>query len=84
MRANANTQKVNIICGVFNAKTNKTIQTRKHTFPLHRALKHCKLFVLTLCTGHRIHRNFIIRIFRNIGEVGKYLLLDNSTKGSHW
>ena len=33
---------------------------------------------------HRIHRNFIIRIFRNIGEVGKYLLLDNSTKGSHW
>lgn len=30
MRANANTQKVNIICGVFNAKTNKTKQTRAH------------------------------------------------------
>ena len=84
MRANADTQKVNIICGVFNAKTNKTKQTRKHTFPLHRKLKHGKLFVLPLCTGHRIHRNFIIRIFSNIGEVGKYLLLDNSTKGSHW
>ena len=84
MRANAKNKKCNIICGVFNAKTNKTIQTKKHTFPLHRALKHCKLFVLTLCIGHRIHRNFIIRIFRNIGEVGKYLLLDNSTKGSHW
>lgn len=84
MRANANTQKVNIICGAFKAKTNKTKQTRKHTFPLYRALKHCKLFVLTLCTGHRIHRNFIIRIFSNIGEVGKYLLVDYSTKGSQW